>query len=70
MLQHLTAYPITETNAHTLSHLSGLPLAAFTANIGWCAAYSETSYPRWQLFPKSVLGLPQFPYNTDTVSYP
>lgn len=70
MLTHLTAYPITPTNAQTLSILSGLPLKTLSSNIGWCAAYSETSSPRWQVFPKSLLGLPQFPYNTDVVSYP
>lgn len=53
MLETNTAYPITETNASTLSHISGIPLKTIQANARWTATYSEHRFPRWALVPKS-----------------
>lgn len=69
MLKSMTAYPITETNAHTLSHISGIELRTYLANLGWCATYAENRYPRWQIVPESV-AMYDMHYPIDTLSYP
>lgn len=69
MLKHLTAYPITETNAQTLSNISGFPLAHITANIGWVATYDETRNSRWGIVPESFAKI-ALDMDIDTTSYP
>ena len=69
MLQTQTAYPITETNASTLHHISGIDLKTFEANLGWCATFSEYRFPRWMIVPISVAVF-DMEFEIDNVSYP
>lgn len=69
MLKTQTAYPITETNANILHHISGIELKTFTANLGWCASFSEYRFPRWMIVPMSV-ALFDMHFEVDVISYP
>ena len=69
MLKTNTAYPITPTNGNVLSHLSGRPLKELVANVGWCATYSESRYPRWMIVPTFV-ALQTMEFEVDAVAYP
>lgn len=69
MLQINTAYPITESNAHVLSHLTGQPKKMLLANVGWCATYSTNRVPYWQIVPRDV-AVYDMGFMIDEVTYP
>ena len=69
MLPTQAAYPNTETNADTLHHISGIDLRTFTANIGWCASFSEYRRPRWMIVPM-IVAVEDMRFEIDYDSYP
>jgi len=69
MLQNRTAYPITATNIYALAAITGQPLDVMTANIGWCATYSQFRYPRWMIVPESHAVF-EMEFTVDRETYP
>lgn len=69
MFKHRGAYPITPSNTHILSLITSLSKPTLVANIGWCATYSETRFPRWEIVPK-VVAVDEMDFDLDEETYP